>query len=72
MKKEIERFFARAEDGERFELIVTQDSLESPTAEGPQSIPGVKAVRTVDGQRVNVINWPNEFQVLKGPKVKRA
>lgn len=65
----IERFHARAANGETFEIVVDQEMVPAGTSGDPNAtVPGLKSLRTSDGRMVNRIS-DTEFSVLGDPLV---
>ncbi len=64
----IDEFDVRTDEGEVVRLHVYQEQLDAASLGSPgESIPGPKAIRTADGERVNYKGGePERFEILSG------
>lgn len=53
--KQIGTFTARSADGDEYTINVFQDFIVAATRGGSQDVPGIKSLRTDNGQHVNWI-----------------
>jgi len=65
MIKEIERFQAVSDSGNKYTVLIYQKFIDASTAEDPNKyIPGIKSARTLDGQPLNRID-DKSFEIVE-------
>lgn len=71
MEKEIRRFIAETDDGEKFTIIEYQNFTTHRPINGPsQTIPGLKRLTLLDGSHVNMID-EETFQIVQTDQIIR-
>jgi hypothetical protein len=70
-KTESSRFQARTEDGRLITLVEYVNDYEAAAAEGASWMPGLKTLKTVDGQHVNVVG-PGQYELIDGTRLTRV
>jgi len=69
--RETDRFVARTVGGLRVTVLERTTYLEAASAKGAGWIEGTKALRTLDGERVNLIA-PGEYELPDGRRLTRV